>query len=410
MSKESAFYQVIENRLRLQRAREQAERETGILENQLNTLAKRMAALCAGSGLAAAPVERRPPARPSRNADWDVWNQHVSSLRRLREALEDQLSKMEAAAETGEILARLAGRRALGSGDHPARNGLSVPTHGRASEVKRALGRLHPRVARGKRQELNAFAVSILRDTRGARGETLLIELALRVEQANRAVEKRLRDADKAAMWRDRLRGLDGSDVDECLEELKAIESGRREWTAELERRVEQSERAARARADREYALSVIAEELERLGYRVEPPTCEGIGQRGRTLLRPPTMAAYRVVFEHDASNCRIDVKLARIGEPTRAVSEQQKLRDIQAERSWCEDYATARRAASRRGVRMRSLRRVPAGATVLEILEHSEASVTTREAEQRGTGYSVRCSDRESEAGHLLLKGAAKR
>ena len=196
-----------------------------------------------------------------------------------------------------------------------------------------------------------------------SRRRALLVQLCLDIQRANAAGQARQRIVEQAEQWRERLLGLEGTEVEELDRALRQVVEGQASLPADMAQRVEDVVARATAASDRAYALDVITEELENLGYVVETGFETASAQGSEMLLHKPGMEEYHVSLQAEAGAPRLHTKMVReasgrdLGQ-----SAGRKRTDHRMERIWCQDFAAALAAAERRGVRGRVAERVEAG------------------------------------------------
>jgi len=399
MSTESAYYEVVENQQRIAWARAEAWREAESLQARARLFADRAKEVGLKYGLDVAKLVHSLPQRPAESAGLGEIETFVAALRAHCIAAEGELARAVANAETRLLLTEIT-KHIVGN-IVPSDELFSLPSRSRTAdntpamplrsedearllvrEVGSILGRLSGHVAPADRENLKQLAAEVLQAGESGQARALALELRLRVQTANEKAEKITRDAERAAVSRVTLRGLEGDDVATVALELLKVERKELPLTDALVRRVEDVERAARARANRAYAAEVIREELERLGYEVEEGFTSLFIEGGQAHVRKARLEDYRVLIGAEPATDQLHVQLARLGLRGEALSQQQELRDRDTEEKWCKDFVQMRQALDRRQIATRVVRRVPAGSQPICILDQVDAHIGRRREE----------------------------
>lgn len=184
-----------------------------------------------------------------------------------------------------------------------------------------------------------------------ARFDTLKTELRYRIQKRNDAARARNEQISLAARLRDRLAGLEGEGIANLAEELGRVEKGEIALRPSLASEVEAAVEAARSRADREYAATVLREELTRLGYLVEEGFESLFLSGGKLRLHKPDLREYHVVMSVNPSKGSLAAYVARTGEPNEKLSEERRQRDREMERTWCNDLGALLSESRRKGI-----------------------------------------------------------
>ncbi len=198
--------------------------------------------------------------------------------------------------------------------------------------------------------------------TQVSRRRALLTQLHLDVRRANEAGRARQRRVDQVEQWRQRLMGLEGPEVEELDETLRRVVDEEGPLPQDAAQRVESVVARATEAANRAYALGVISEELENLGYVVEADFETASEQAPEMLLRKPDMEDdYLVSLRAEAAGLRN--RVVREADDPGERSAGRERTDQETERAWCEDLAAALAAAEHKGVRGRAVERMEPGA-----------------------------------------------
>lgn len=103
-----------------------------------------------------------------------------------------------------------------------------------------------------------------------------------------------------------------------------------RETEAELEQETERRRQASRRVA--------ILDSLRELGYEPTAPLETAWVEKGRLILQKPEDTDYAVEIQTDTEVSKLQTVMVRFGEE-RPLSEQQRLRDLEAEEHWCREH-----------------------------------------------------------------------
>jgi hypothetical protein len=333
---------------------------------------------------------RGAPGRPAEASALTEITTYVAALRSHCETCEEGLRRAIATSETQLLLAEIAKhtagklvptdtlfsspRRREHEAEAPAvPNSLEIDRQRRESEVMRILRRLSGHTPSDERKDLERLAAELVQLPNQGHAETLALELRLRVQRANERAEAAAWDAERAAVLRARLHGLEGDDVAAVTAALVRVEQHEQALTEALVRQAEEVERVARVREDQAYAAEVLREELTRLGYVVEEDFATLFVQGGQMYLHKPELKEFRVVMQIDPTASRMDARLARLGRAGESVSHQQRLRDQEMEEAWCHDFARLLAAVGKRQVAGRVVQRVLPGKKPVQVIEQAD-------------------------------------
>ena len=198
-------------------------------------------------------------------------------------------------------------------------------------------------------------------ESSASRRRALLAQLRLDIQRANKAGKARQREVQQAKQWRERLLGLEGPEVEGLDAALRRVVDGEGPLPPDMGQRVEDVVARSTEASNREYALGVITEELENLGYVVETGFETALAQAPEMLLHKPDMEDdYHVSLrvEPGALHNRV---VREASDPSEQSAKRERT-DEQMERTWCEDLAAALAAAEHRGIRGRAVTRNPPG------------------------------------------------
>ena len=242
-------------------------------------------------------------------------------------------------------------------------------------EVSGLLATLAAEVPDDARAAIEKRADEALASPLAFRRKALLSQLHLEIRRANRAAAARRRTVAEATGWREQLLGLEGPDVEELDRHLRRVVDGAAPAPG-LAKRVEDAVARATEASERAYALGVITEELENLGYVVERGFETASARHPEALLRKPGMEDdYRVSLRAEGPllHNRV-VREDRDADPggDGRRSPDRRRADREMERVWCSDLAAGLAAAGRRGVHGRVVSRMRPG----EVPVHAVAAL----------------------------------
>ena len=228
-----------------------------------------------------------------------------------------------------------------------------------AEQVAQSLKTLATHVSMEDRAMIERRAEEAVAATRGRRN-ALLVQLRLEIQRVNSAAEARQRVARQVEQWREDLYGLEGSDVEALDRMLRQVADGEASLPPDAEQRVKRVVARAMQSWERDYALGVVAEELENLGYVVEEGFDTASAEAPEMLLRKPDMEdGYHVSLRADADTAVLHARVVREADETDAPrSADQGRIDQAAESAWCGDFATALAAARDKGMHSRLVSR----------------------------------------------------
>ena len=260
-----------------------------------------------------------------------------------------------------------------------------------AEEVSRLLETVAAEVSSQDRTAIEQRARESLESPQASRRRALLAQLRLDVQRANEAGRARQHVVRQVEQWRQRLLGLEGPEVEQLDAALQRVVDEQGPLPPDMAHKVETVVARATETSNRAYALGVITEELENLGYVVEEGFETASAQAPEMLLRKPDMEEdYHVSFRAEAGAPLLHNSVVReadySGLDSRSPrSADRKRMDEQMERAWCEDLAAALAAAEHKGVRGRAVERMePGAAPVPTIAPLKSTSRPERESKRK--------------------------
>ena len=262
-----------------------------------------------------------------------------------------------------------------------------------ADEVSRQLETLDAEVPKKARTAIETQGEETIKASTAFRRNALLAQLRLDIRHANEAAAERRRTVEQVEEWRERLLGLEGQAVDELDKKLQQVVEGDTP-PADLEKQVDNVVVQAREASKREYALTVIMEELENLGYVVESGFDTASAQQPEMLFRKLGMEdGYHVSLQAEGSLLRNRVVREAtdsdiVGDVTRSADRDRS--DRQVEQTWCEDLAAALAASETKGVRGRVVSRKKVGEVPVKTIPALTTKIkakTKRKRKRKRTG-----------------------
>ena len=253
-----------------------------------------------------------------------------------------------------------------------------------AERISGMLKTLLAAVSNAERTAIEARAEEAISAPPGRR-RTLMLQLRMDIKRENAAAEARRRMAQEAQGWRDKLVGLEGSEVAELDAALKRVVDGEAPLPPNIEQTVTEVYDRAAGDLKRAYALGVVAEELQNLGYVVETGFETASAEAPEMLLRKPDMEdGYHVSLQADA-DAMLNTRVVRESDNADAPRSAGRQRlDKQAEQAWCTDLAGALAAAAKRGVRANVKSRHRAGEVPVKAIAPLDATPKRRRRARR--------------------------
>ena len=280
-------------------------------------------------------------------------------------ARQSSLARMHASFQAAVEAQAAAEPAAVGSSRKEPAERMERATRRCADEVSRLIETLDAEVPKEVRTAVETQGDETIRASTAARRNALLAQLHLDIRHANEAAERR-RTVAQAEQWRERLLGLEGPAVAELDQQLRQVIEGGTP-PADLDKQVDNVVVQAREEASkREFALTVITEELENLGYVVESGFETASAQQPEMLLRHPGMEdGYHVSLQAEGSLLHNRVVREAAGSDLVGAGSRNAARarsDRQVEQTWCEDLAAALAASKTKGVQGRLVSRKKVG------------------------------------------------
>lgn len=360
-------WEVEENLRRAERARLEALVDADAVAAEVARLEAAVEVSRTTLGASKATDVRTPVVRPDRSDTLAEIERHAAALRARRLGLQNEEASLAATAKLAEIVAA-ASKLQESHAQHRAvsdQNRRNAEIETRLEDARRILARTPAAATAADAESLRLLTVAFVNapSLGAARGSEL--ELRLLMQNLNEADKTRARDLEQATRLRSELRGLEGPEVESVVLALIEVETGRRRMDSALAVRVSAVAGRARKASDRAYAMNVLRSEFEALGYEVGEEFATAFTHGGSLLVSRSNGSCYAVEVSVSAEESSLDTRLVRVGDNAVPVTEQ-RLRDKEAEETWCRDFAQILAGAGRSKVRARVTKRSAPGAEVV--------------------------------------------
>jgi len=232
------------------------------------------------------------------------------------------------------------------------------PESDSAAVLARMLSTLDARASAADRELVEAAAAEAA--ARRADRAAYLVQLRLRIQEANDRVSRRHDDAVVAAQLLDAIEpyrpehGLDPDDLRTARSALAEVVAGRRELDDALLDQVARLRERVEARASTEAVTDALADVLGELGYLVGPDFSVGEAVAGGLEVSHPGQPDHLVRIRVDAEEQRLVAMVYRAG--AGAQSPDDTAADAAAEAAWCQDLDRALAQLANSGFELRPL------------------------------------------------------
>ncbi|MGW2928319.1 hypothetical protein ACWC8S_25910 [Streptomyces fungicidicus] len=214
--------------------------------------------------------------------------------------------------------------------------------------VARVLARLLPYCTEADRVSTRDAAVRAASAATSTEAGTWLVELRLRVQQANTRAEARRREADEAVRLLHVLESGRGAAVEAIRDQLGEVVAGRGGLDESLRRQVAACRSAVAQQAEQRYVIATVTDALADMGYQV--------GEGFETLtVSAGTLRLTRGEWSEHAVNLVVDQEL---GELRTAVvrtavghDDDAARLDVEREEQWCESFHQLRDRLAQAGL-----------------------------------------------------------
>ena len=335
---------------------ESVARDVGKLEAVISDLAERVAKAKGEYDRRLAGIEMREKISKMAKAKGE-YDRHLAGIE-MREKISKMCTSLQAASQLQAADTEAAVSPVEAEAEQAQREERDLRRY--AEEVSGLLETVAAEVAPQDRTAIEQRAQEAVQSP-SSRRRALLAQLRLDIQRANKAGKARQREVQQAEQWRERLLGLEGPEVEGLDAALGRVVDGQEPLPPDMGQQVEDVVARATEASNREYALGVITEELENLGYVVEVGFETASAQAPEMLLHKPDMEDdYHVSLrvEPGALHNRV---VREASDPSEQSAKRERT-DEQMERTWCEDLAAALAAAEHRGIRGRAVTRNPPG------------------------------------------------
>lgn len=309
----------------------------------------------------------RPPPQKSGpgtdNADNDTLRRQLEQLRSRLTSLENELAEAESVHRIMDLLAKASAfEKAATSADSERQDKTADSTGIRRDKLSASLSLLDPGASEDERRAIEKLSEESLATADVSKFESVLLELQLSIQRANRKRKERDWVNAKVEELLDRLTGLEGQEVSRLKQELRRARDSGSKLRSDIEVEVASAAAAAAAEEDRRYASKVLIEELEKLGYSAEDGMETALVKGGTLQINNAYLKEYAVRFAVDHQSGQFDVHLTRSSDAADSMSGERRLRDRSMEEKWCGDLASVLSSAAERGVVTRITQREKPG------------------------------------------------
>ena len=323
------------------------------------------------------------------NADNDTLRRLLEQLRTRLTSLQNELAEAESVHQIMELLAKASAFEKAASISDSKRQDKTADSAGiRRDKLSASLSLLDPGASEDERRAIEKLSEEALATPDVTKFESVLFELQLSIQRANRKRKERDWVNAKVEELLDRLTGLEGQEVSRLKQELwRARDSGSK-LRSHIEAEVASAAVAAAAEEDRRYASKVLIEELEKLGYSAEEGMETALVKGGALQINNAHLKEYAVRFAVDHQNGQFDVHLTRSSDAAGSMSGERRLRDRSMEEKWCGDLASVLSSAAERGVVTRITQREKPGVVPVVVRHGTERRRSAAEPRPRSMRF----------------------
>lgn len=307
--------------------------------------------------------------------------------------LRDELERVKASIVMRERAAALAAslqRTVPATAEIYTKRGLSVK-----KAVQELLESLEPGTPPESQVEIEALAQTCLAAKDLGHAELLLTDLRVRVHRLNRVIREKQRSLAKrrdkeAVEARDLMQRLGalGQDPEGVLhDDLLRVASGEAPLTETLRTKAA----TALAKADRDYAGTVLKETLEQLGYEVQESFETLFAQGGSNFFQRPSWGKYHCRISVDSERERLNFDMVRYGEGREMESIDAALRDKEMEEQWCQEVPGLLNQLAQKRLAIDLTRKLAPGTIALQVIDDVRLKPRIRQ-QKRDTSAALVC------------------
>ncbi len=281
------------------------------------------------------------------------------SITRLREWLVIERRRLQGAVAVREV------QQIVANAANSSRKGASDRAREQLVHVSEVLGRLLPDVPVKDVREMAETAAVVVASSDTASFERGLLDLKFKAQRLNERCVQVLAWSQRCQELLDDLQGFNSLGLDSLRNELRRVVAQEVPMRRALPDEVKRLVAVLREQADRNYAATVLAEELLLLGYSVGPEFQTVLARGGELQITHAAMEEYRVEIETEGGHKSFHSVLSRED----AGSGQERVnRDKLMQETWCEHLAIAFGRAKGRGVVAQVKHLTKAGAKPVEV------------------------------------------
>lgn len=367
---DSYYVDSARNEMLLRARREAAESAARTTEQRLKSAVEKGRSLQRQHGLELEALDEAHPSLPRDFVTTEDFERYTSAAKLAVARIETSIGRAEGLIQLRELLSQAAPVYQLASWSKkgPVRQhepevldrvaNLEI----RKQTVERILGRLIGAATENARHELQKLASELIVTENSLHAENMEAQLRLLVQQINDRTQTTQREKVEATKLLAELAGLQGDDVNAIRKQVQAVIDGQTSLARDLALRVSAVRKLAEKRMNDEYAGVVLREELERLGYSVGEDFSTLLVDCGQFVASRPDQGEYGVSIAVDALRGLMDMKIVRFSDGERVPESERRLRDTTAEQQWCSDHDRLLVSMQSRGIKGRTLKRLPAG------------------------------------------------
>jgi hypothetical protein len=242
------------------------------------------------------------------------------------------------------------------------------------SDLERVLGRLAAEVPALQRAEIYALAERRADDPFAI--EARLADVRRRVQESNQAARRWPEEEEALHLLLLQVRAFNGPASDEWENLLQAALDERTPLAPNRRAAVEAFVLAEAAAEERRHVQRAVEEALGGLGYEVGDRFETLFVEGGSVFVQRPSWGEYYVRWRVDGEGGEANTNVVRLPGATDGSSVDRARRDREIEEAWCDDAARLGEALIERGVQARLTRATPAGSLPVPVLKQSPASM----------------------------------
>ena len=264
------------------------------------------------------------------------------SIAKLREWLMIERRRLQGAVAIYEV------QQIIANAANSARQGATDRMRERRVHVSEVLGRLLPDVPMQDVRALAETAAVVEASADIASFARGLLDLKFKAQRMNERCVQVLAWSQRGQELLDDLQGFNSLGLDSLRDELRRVVAQELPMRRALPDEVKRLVAVLREEADRNYAATVLAEELSLLGYVVGPEFQTVLSRGGKLQITHVDMQEYEVEIETKGGQKPFHSALSR---ENAGSGQGRAQRDMLMQETWCEHLAVAFGRAKDRGV-----------------------------------------------------------